>query len=55
MEDGYIYFSTGRKCAALQQTTALKFECIHNVKKKLHEKEQKPALSSTSVLKINAV
>lgn len=59
MKDGYISYSTGGKYAALQQTAALKFACIHKVKKnymkKLHEKEQKPALSSTSALKINAV
>lgn len=55
MEDGHISFSAGAKCASLQQKAALKFEYIHKVKKKIHEKELKPALSSTSALKINTV
>lgn len=38
----------------VQQKAAFKFECIHKVKKK-NEKELKPALSSISALKINAV
>lgn len=54
MEDGCISFSAGGKCAALQQTAALKIECIHKVKKNF-TKKLKPALSSTSALKIKAV